>query len=44
MMQTSFGVFPSENHLISLVQEPGYFSIIWRNFYENRSYKETKSY
>lgn len=36
--------FPAENHLISPVQEPGYFSIIWRNFYENRSYKEAKSY
>ena len=26
MMQTSFGAFPSENHLISPVQEPGDFS------------------
>ena len=26
MMQTSFGAFPSENHLISSVQEPGNFS------------------
>ena len=42
MMQTSFGVFPSENHLISLVQEPGIFSYSGGNFMKTGLTKKQK--
>ena len=42
MMQTSFGAFPSENHLISLFQEPGIFSYSGGNFMKTGLTKKQK--
>ena len=42
MMQTSFGAFPSENHLISPVYEPGIFSYSGGSFMKTGLTKKQK--
>ena len=41
-MQTSFGSFPSENRPFFPAQEPRKIYEKQEDFYENRSYEETK--